>query len=273
MAQYILFDKLCETSYISSFVNPAIALMDKCDITYTKAAFKDDLGLKAKALDALKFHTNNAYNLTLAAKNGSEILCVDDSSYLSLSITLETLQNDAKLKADVSQMLEDGLNLDTKVIHLKSLLEKIDLKEKVVKPFDSFYTAIYSGPNAKRVEKYLPTGATCKLADMLGVKIVPIETAKDSEGYEISAINLKFAYKLAGTILLDAFDNAADFLICNDVTSFCMLEHSQKEITKIMGRDVNLSVFNIYQIILLGLGETDSQALGLDALQVKVTLL
>lgn len=273
MAQYILFDKLCEVHYISSFVNPALELMDKFKISYKNADFKRDLGLKTKAINELKFHTNNAFNISLAAKSDSEILCVDDSSFLSLSITLEALKNDDKLKADVTALLEDGLNLETKIVHLKTLLADIDFKTQITKPFDAFYTAIYAGSNANRLSKFLPAGSTCKIIDALGTKIVSIATSKESDGYEIVSVNQKYAYKLAGTILLDAFDNAADFLVSNDITAYCMLEYSQKEIAKIMGRDVNLSIYNVYQLLLLALGETSPQKLGLDAFQVKVTLL
>jgi succinate dehydrogenase / fumarate reductase cytochrome b subunit len=276
MAKYILFDKLCETSYTPAFLNTAKELATLLDISLeTRNDFKFDLGLNAKALDSFAFHKTNAYNLSLAANAHQEIVCAEQSSFLSLCLTKQALINDEELANQIKNSLEIPLNTEAKINYFNDILldNKEKLENKIINPFQAFRAAIYYGSNANRLARFSDISSTDTLLELIQAKNVKFATCKDSNGYEIEKINTKVAHHLAGDILLDAFDNAADFLITNDITALNFFDANQKEISKEMGRDINLSIFSISQLLLLACGKTDKKLLGLNLFKTKITLL
>jgi succinate dehydrogenase / fumarate reductase cytochrome b subunit len=271
---YILFDKLCEESYAAPFIQSAKELISKFDLPIKlENNFKKDLGIKTKSLNTTAFHLQNAYNLSIAAHDNLEILCVEDSSLVSLNLTKKALETDEKLKADIKNRLSIELNCEVKITHINELLLQEDIKSALKHPFSDFQAAIYKGVNALELERLTDTSATCKLLDLVGIKLVKTFTCKDNDGYELQDANRQIANRLAGTILLDAFDSAADFLVLNDVRTFSFFDSKQKEIAKEMGRDINLPLLTPLQVILLAMGIHEQQKLGLDTHKVKVTLI
>ena len=95
----------------------------------------------------------------------------------------------------------------------------------------------------------------------------------ESDGYEILEVQPTYAKTLASSILLDLFDNAADFVVVCDARSFIMFDTYQKECEKIAGRDINLTVLTLPQLLLMALGETNKTKLGLNAHKVPATLI
>lgn len=276
MAKYILFDKLCEPLYTSAFVNTAKELAAMLDITLeTKDNFKFDLGLKGKALDSFTFHKTNAYNLSLAAESHGEIVCADESSFLSLCLTQQALKEDEELSNEIKNSLKIVLNAEVKITYFNDILleNREKLENKIVNSFGAFRAAIYYGPNANRLSRFTNLASTDELVKLIQAKNVKISTCKAPNGYEIREINKKVAYHLAGDVLLDTFDNAADFLVSNDITTLNFFDANQKEIAKEMGRDINLNIFSISQLLLLACGITDKKLLGFDDFKTKVTLI
>ncbi len=81
----------------------------------------------------------------------------------------------------------------------------------------------------------------------------------------------EIAKKIAAKILFDAFDNGADFLIVNDIRTFTFFDSFQKKIAKVFGRDINLPILTLSQVILLSLGVTDKNILGFNKHFIKPT--
>lgn len=276
MANFILFDKLCEENYAAPFIESAKALLEKLDAPVSYSSdFKKSLGLKQKAINEEAFYLNNAYNLSIAANTNSTIICPDDSSYLALKLTQDALKSDENLNTTIANKLAIELNTQTTILHLTEFLAKeisvSQIKARIKTPFSKFITTSYEGPNAAKLKKLYDTSALCHLLDITGIKLAKIDSVRDSDGYEIYEVNKNIAELLAGKVLLDAFDNAADFIVINDVTTFSIFDAKQKSIACAVGRDIDLSVLNISQILLLALGETDKETL-FSSHRVNVTL-
>ena len=92
-------------------------------------------------------------------------------------------------------------------------------------------------------------------------------------GYDINDANEELSYKIAGSLMLDMFDNAADFVVANDARSFVMFDEHQKKLESSIGREIGLSVFGLAEILLLALGVTDKKKIGLNNHITKTNIL
>ena len=78
---------------------------------------------------------------------------------------------------------------------------------------------------------------------------------------------------MAGTILLEALDNNADFLIVNTEEDLSLFDAQQKNIEKTMGREINLPVLTRGQFVKLLEGEKNKNALGFNIHKIKIPFL
>ena len=272
---YRLFDEIIEKDGANSFVVVAKELLSKLDIEAPVLQnSKPDIATEGEALDEEAFLYNCAYNLALAKAENVDIICVEDSSYASLNIAKIMLLENCDLKdAVISKLKIDNLELclDTKVLNINEILRDIvgfdRLQKMIKKPFNNFNVAIFNGNKTQNLD------INNTILTLLGANIVSFETQNDSDGYEILNVSKEYAYKLAGKIMLDAFDNAADFVVTNDARSFVMFELRQKSLEHCVGRDIELSVFCTAQIVLMALGCDDKTKLGLDFHKVATTLI
>lgn len=275
MAQYRLFDNIIEKEAASSFVNSAKELLKMLNIEApVLSKSKQDIATEGKSLNEEAFVYNCAYNLASAKKENADLICVDDSSYTSLNIAKLILLEDNE-KADVisSKLQKDGLELalDVKVLHVNEILSDVvgldKLKKLVKRPFDKFNIAIFNGNKTQNL------ASNDKILSLLGAKIIDFETQNDSDGYEVLSAAPTYAKRLAGKVMLDMFDNAADFVVTNDARSFYMFDSLQKSLEVIVGRDIELSVFSTAQIVLLALGYEDISKMGLDTHKIVTDII
>jgi succinate dehydrogenase / fumarate reductase cytochrome b subunit len=275
MAQYRLFDNIIEKDSANSFIVAGKELLSQLNIEAPVLQnAKPDIATEGKSLNEEAFLYNCAYNLALAKGESADIVCVEDSSYTSLNVTKIILLENSELKhAVVEKLKKDNLELclDTKVLHVNEILRDVvgfdKLQKMVKKPFNDFNIAIFNGNKTQNLE------TNDSILTLLGANIVSFETQNDSDGYEILSASKVLAEKLAGKIMLDAFDNAADFVVTNDARSFVMFEPRQKSLECCVGRDIALSVFSTSQVVLMALGCDDRAKLGLDSHKVKTTLI
>lgn len=275
MTQYRLFDNIIEKDKANSFVVAASELLKQLNIEAPVLKnSKPDIATEGKALNEEAFLYNCASNLALAKAEGADIICVEDSSYTSLNVAKIMLLENCDLKdAVVSRLKKDNLELclDTKVVHVNEILRDIvgldKLQKMIKKPFDNFNIAIFNGNKTQNLE----TNDT--ILTLLGANVVSFGTQNDSDGYEIVQTSKLLAEKLAGKIMLDAFDNAADFVVTNDARSFVMFEPRQKSLECCVGRDIELSVFSTAQVVLMALGCEDKSKIGLDSHKIATTLI
>jgi len=272
---YRLFDNIIEKDGAKSFVIATKELLSRLAIEAPVLQnSKPDIAAEGEALNEEAFLYNCAYNLALAKEEGADIICAEDSSYTSLNIAKIMLLENSDLKdAVIKKLQKDSLELclDTKVLHINEVLKNVvgfdKIKKMIEKPFDEFNIGIFNGNKTQNLE----TNDT--ILTLLGAKIVSFETQNDSDGYEILKTSKDFAEKLAGKIMLDAFDNAADFVVTNDARSFVMFDQRQKRLECCVGRDIELSIFSTAQVVLMALGCDDKSKLGLDLHKVPTTLI
>lgn len=281
MKNYLLFDTLIQREKTAPMILAARKLIEHLgiDAPSFKGA-KADLGSEFMGLDRLKFLEHYAYNLTLAADQKRDILCCEQSSLISHAHTKEMLLNDSNLKFEIAQRLEKynlSLNLELNVVSLEQLLiEEIGtekLTSLLTHPFDNFQTALFLGSNACRAKKYRKEEQLVQLLDLIKLKRVHHESIYESDGFEVHDASPLLAKKLAARAILDLFDNAADFVLVSDARSFIMFDFYQKELEKIAGREIKLSVLSLAELLLLALGETNKKVVGLDQHKVAITLI
>lgn len=275
MAQYRLFDNIIEKDVASSFVSSAKELLSMLDIEAPVLSnSKQDIATEGKSLDEEAFVYNSAYNLASAKKDNADIICVEDSSYTSLNVAKLILLEDADKREAISKKLQkDGLELalDVSVLHVNEILRDVvgfdKLKTLIKRPFDKFNVGIFNGNKTHNL------ATNDEILSLVGLNIVSFETQNDSDGYEILKASSTYAQRLAGKIMLDMFDNAADFVVTNDARSFYMFDNLQKSLEKTVGRDIGLSVFSTAQIILLALGCEDMTKMGLDTHKIVTNII
>ena len=275
MTQYRLFDNIIEKDIANSFIVSATELLKKLNIDAPILKnSKPDIATEGKALNEEAFLYNCAYNFALAKAQDADIICAEDSSYTSLNVAKIMLLENSELKdAVVIRLNKDNLELclDTKVLHVNEIIRDVvgfnKLQKMIEKPFDKFNVAIFNGNKTQNLE------INDTIMTLIGANVVDFETQNDSDGYEILKASKLYAEKLAGKIMLDAFDNAADFVVTNDARSFVMFEPRQKSLECCVGRDIALSVFSTAQVVLMALGYEDKSKLGLDSHKVATTLI
>lgn len=275
MTQYRLFDNIIEKDSASSFVSSAKELLNFLQIEAPVLLnSKQDVGTEGKSLNEEAFLYNNAYNLAIAKKENADIICVEDSSYTSLNITKLILLDNDDIKATVVDKLQkDGLELalDVSVLHVNDILKDVvgfeKLKTMIKRPFSKFSTAIFNGNKTHNLS------TNDAILSLLELNIVDFQAQTDSDGYEILRASPTIAKRLAGKIMLDMFDNAADFVVTNDARSFYMFDNLQKSLETTMGRDIELSIFSTAQIVLLALGYDDVSKMGLDTHKIVTKLI
>ena len=275
MNKYTLFDNIVEKEKAHSFIVSAKELLNMLGIKAPSLSHsKQDIGSEGKALNSEAFHYNNAFNLARAKKENTKIICVEDCSYNSFAQTKEALLKNKGLKEKISSKLKkDGLelSLNTAVLHvnevIKDVIGLLEFKKMVKKSFENFNIAVFKG-NQNNDETINES-----ILNVLGANIVSFDAQLQSDGYEILSASKELADKLAGKVMLDTFDNGADFVIANDVRSFMMFDGRQKNLECSVGRDINLAILSISQVALMALGCDDKSKIGLESHKVPATLL
>ena len=280
MKRYFLFDGLIESQKTAPLAIAARALIDflKIDAIAFKKA-KADIGSEILSLHKVKFYYKNAYTISLASKESRDILCIENSSFSSLSMTKDALKNNDDLRNIIAGHLKNEgleLNLDASIVTLEQVLvEDVGierLQTLIQHPFKDFNIALYLGTSACQARKFTDTTISEKLIDILGAKRICYASSYESDGYEILEVAPQLAKKLASDAMLDMFDNAADFVVISDARSFIMFDLFQKELEKIAQRDIGLSVLSMAQLMLLAFGVIDKKSTGLDLHRVAVTM-
>ncbi len=280
MKKYVLFDAILDINYTLPLVTSAKELLKvlNIDIPVLNGANRDN-GLEFIGEDMVKFYHENAKSLALATKENSDIVCVEDSSFLSLKTTLKEIKKDEKLKTNIEAELKKDdleLNLDINILTLADFIIKefgiAKLKKSVKNSFNNFLGALYLGSYQCQLSRYSNTDSYSDLLEAIGLKLVSYNLSSQVCGYDINDTNEELSHKMAGALMLDMFDNAADFVVVNDARSFVMFDQQQKELEISVGREIGLGVFGLAEVLLLALGIEDKKRIGLDNHAVKINL-
>ncbi len=100
-----------------------------------------------------------------------------------------------------------------------------------------------------------PCEKTQTLLDKLNAKILNLQTTKLDLAKNTFNKNQKITYKVACTILLDAFDNNADFILVDNDEDFYIFDYNRKSLEKSCGREVIIPVIHRNELQKLATGK------------------
>lgn len=131
--------------------------------------------------------------------------------------------------------------------------------------FSDFNIAVYEGVEASSAIK--------SLVEESEANYVPLSSKNDDLNLKSYKIQTDLTHKIAGTILLEAKDNNADFLIVQDPSHLEIFDQQQKKIECAIGREINLPVISAQQFVQLLEGQKDQKALNFDKHKTAITFL
>jgi len=131
---------------------------------------------------------------------------------------------------------------NTLIINFGKLKEKTEIKHD----FKDFNIAYYSSNTCNQASSLL---------NQLNANILNLETLKLDLAKNTFNKNQDITYCVATTILLDAFDNNADFLLVDNDDDFYIFDYNRKALEKCSGREVILPVIHVNELQKLATGE------------------
>jgi succinate dehydrogenase / fumarate reductase cytochrome b subunit len=221
----------------------------------------------------------NARNIAYAEKLGLTMVTICNTCQINTALTKDRLDNDPELKAKVNEKLaEVGLEYrgTSEVKHFLYALQDDYGYNKiaacVTNPMKDINIASFYGCHNIRPghlqhksnggeNSYKPTSLD-NLVKALGGNAVEYESKNKCCGFHVELQNPTTANKLSGTAMLDAIDNNADMMVTPCPLCHLRMDVQQHGIAKEMGRDVDIPIFHLPQMVGVALG-IDPKKLGL----------
>ncbi len=227
----------------------------------------------------------NARNIAYAEKHGLTMVTICNTCQLNTAMTKHRLDENPELKAKVNEKLaEVGLEYKgtSEIVHfLYAIIDDIGLdkiKEMVVKPLSEFNIAPFYGchnirPSElhKKDNPYRPTS----LDDLIiacGGKNVDYEEKNKCCGFHVELQAPKTAAILTGNAIAGAMDGNADMMVTPCPLCHLKLDTQTGHASEAIGRDVELPVLHMQQMVGLALG-CDLEELGLQHHLVEVNFI
>jgi succinate dehydrogenase / fumarate reductase cytochrome b subunit len=248
-------------------------------------AVADKLGIKIEILeeasccgashlqdfDEFLAHVLNARNICYAEKLGLTMITICNTCQLNSAMTKHALDKDPELKARVNEKLaEVGLEYKgtSEIKHfLYALIEDYGLdaiKDKVKVPLSQFNIAPFYGCHNIRPSElhgasngnensYNPTSLD-SLIDALEGNPVNYESKNKCCGFHVELQANHTSEVLAGNAMVDAIDNDADLMVTPCPLCHLKMDTYQDSVGKVIGRDIELPVLHMPQMVALALG-------------------
>ncbi|RXI38241.1 hypothetical protein CRU99_11405 [Malaciobacter mytili] len=210
------------------YIGDAIILLAS-DIIEENASLKDDILDKFKQEEcSLEFHTsleNKLFKFDKSIEN--RILKLKEE----LNLIKEIEKQNFKINKNSS-------------IQFASFKEEEEIKHT----FKEFNIAYYS---QKECEK------TTSLLNKLKAKIITLKSKNNDLAKTTFHINQEFTFQLASEVILEAFDNEADFLVVDNEADFYLFDFNRKELERVSGREVSLPILYTNELSNLAYGYFD----------------
>ena len=208
----------------------------------------------------------NARNLCYAEKLGLDMVTICNTCQLNTLMTKEKLDSDPELKAKVNEKLaEVGLEYKgtSQVKHFLYVLQDDYGYENIAKlvktPIKNLNVAPFYGCHNIRPSKlqhtvnndensYRPNSLD-KLIEALGGTAIDYESKNKCCGFHVELQNPKTANRLSGVALADAIDNNADTVVTPCPLCHLRMDVQQHNISKEMGREINIPILHLPQLI------------------------
>ena len=138
--------------------------------------------------------------------------------------------------------------------------DKFEENYEIKHDFKNFNIAYYPSNESEQ---------TLDLLNKLNAKILKLDSMKLDLAKNTFNKNPIITYHVASTILLDAFDNNADFLVVDSNEDFYIFDYNRKELEKICGREILLPVIHKNELQKLAIGEHKTAKQTLDKHQIN----
>lgn len=222
--------------------------------------------------------TLNARNLAYAEKLGLDMVTVCNTCQLVLSVAAERLNTDEALRAKVNEKLADsGLqyNGTVRVRHFLYVLrddlgfENIPvtkpLTDQSIAPFYGCHnirpSSVANKVNGKEESPYVPRSLD-DLIVALGGKSVDYDHKNKCCGFHVELQAPQTSFKLTGNAMTDAKDSGAEMVVTPCPLCHLSMDVQQKNAAKAVGREIDLPVLHLPQMIGLAIG-IDPKELGI----------
>ena len=209
----------------------------------------------------------NARNIAYAEQKGLTMVTICNTCQLNTAMTKHRLDNDPELKERVNEKLREvGLEYKgtSEIVHfLYAIIDDIGLdkiKEMVVKPLSEFNIAPFYGchnirPSElhKKDNPYNPTS----LDDLIiacGGESVDYEEKNKCCGFHVELQAPKTAATLTGNAIAGAMDGNADMMVTPCPLCHLKLDTQAEHASEAIGREVELPVLHMQQMVGLALG-------------------
>jgi len=274
---YALFTGCTAKQSTPELLSSTLAVAEKLGIKITILEEASCCGAShLQDFDEFLAHVLNARNICYAEKLGLTMITICNTCQLNSMMTKRALDNDPKLKARVNEKLKEvGLEYKgtSDIKHfLYTLIDDYGLeniKDKVKTPLSNFNIAPFYGCHNIRPSKlhkdsnsnensYNPNSLD-RLIGALEGNPVNYESKNKCCGFHVELQANHTSEVLAGNALLDAFDNSADMVVTPCPLCHLKLDTYQGSISKTMGREVELPVLHMPQMVALALGCTEKE--------------
>lgn len=132
-------------------------------------------------------------------------------------------------------------------INKKTTLNFKEINSEVIENSFKGFSICYYG-NKQKTINYL---------NKLDSKYISLDTQNIDLAKNSFHINKDFTFKLASSVLLEAFDKGANFLVVDEINNFYLFDFNRKELNKVAGREVNIPVLHINELKALACGEIE----------------
>ena len=173
-------------------------------------------------------------------------------------LTIENKIQDLQKKLDLFEDLDkQNFRINkTLIIDFGKFEETYEIKHD----FKDFNIAYYPSKNNEK---------TLELLEKLDAKMLNLDTLKLDLSKNTFNKNPRITYCVASTILLDAFDTNADFLLVDTIEDFYIFDYNRKQIEKISGREIILPVIHVNELQKLAAGKHDEVKKTLEKHQIN----
>lgn len=214
----------------------------------------------------------NARNIAYAEKHELTMVTICNTCQLNTAMTKHRLDNNAELKAKVNEKLaEVGLEYKgtSNVIHfLYAIIDDIGLdkiKEMVVTPLSQFNIAPFYGchnirpselqneSHKSKENPYNPTSLDDLIIACGGMNVDYTEKNKCC-GFHVELQASKTASILTGNAIAGAMDGNADMMVTPCPLCHLKLDTQTKHASEAIGREVELPILHMQQMLGLALG-------------------
>jgi succinate dehydrogenase / fumarate reductase cytochrome b subunit len=274
---YALFTGCTAKQSTPELLSSTLAVAEKLGIKITILEEASCCGAShLQDFDEFLAHVLNARNICYAEKHGLTMITICNTCQINSAMTKHKLDSDPAYRARVNEKLKEvGLEYKgtSQIKHfLYALIEDYGLENisaKVEVPLSRFNIAPFYGCHNIRPSElqhhsnggenpYNPTSLD-SLIEALEGNSVNYSSKNKCCGFHVELQANHTSEILSGNALLDAIDNNADLMVTPCPLCHLKMDTYQDSIGKVMGRDIELPVLHMPQMVALALGCSEKE--------------